>query len=266
MSCIPNLPSRPIVIAMAMASAFLLSSCLQISNPLSRETKTASRQAGEPVEADRKFKKAEGVAFKKEKKAEKAEDKNFERMKKELEADRAEAMADPKKNAYVSRLFFDKEVLEINERVHSLSKRMEKLSERIHKLSEHLDNLPSKLAALEQEVEKTEQNVKKMSGKPTASAKPKAKTKNSKPFWGIQLGAYKTRPGAEEAWSDILADPMAVELSNAKVHYVPSKPLKNGTRLTLIVVNEFPSHKAADTACNALKTNGLDCVAYHVKP
>ena len=56
-----------------------------------------------------------------------------------------------------------------------------------------------------------------------------------KPFWSVQLGAYKTKPGAEEAWGEILANPMAVELSEAEVHYIPTKPLKNGKRLEMEV-------------------------------
>jgi hypothetical protein len=59
---------------------------------------------------------------------------------------------------------------------------------------------------------------------------------------------------------------MAVELSDAKVNYVPSKPLKSGKRLTLIIINEYANFNAANGACKTLKGNGIDCVAYHVKP
>jgi len=59
---------------------------------------------------------------------------------------------------------------------------------------------------------------------------------------------------------------LAIELTEATVHYVPTKPNKKGKTLTLIVINYYPNHKAANKACTNLKKNGLDCVAILVRP
>ncbi|HJM90978.1 MAG: hypothetical protein QGG19_02980 [Alphaproteobacteria bacterium] len=55
-------------------------------------------------------------------------------------------------------------------------------------------------------------------------------------------------------------------MTEATVHYVPTKPNKKGKTLTLIVVNEYSDHKAANKAYDDLKENGLDCVAILVRP
>ncbi len=263
-----NMIRRHLAFAMVAASAVLLSSCMEISNPLARNnTALAAKQVGEAVEADKKARQEEEREFKQEMKEEKEEDKDFERMKRELAADQADAKTHPGETKGVSRLFVDKELMAVNERVHHLSQRMEHLSARVHKMAQHLENLPAKLAELKLELMTTENEVRTIaSGEKPARKRPPKKSapKKTKPFWGIQLGAYKTKPGAKEAWNELLANPMAVELSEAEVHYVASKPLKSGKRLTLIVIDKYPSHKAADGACNDLKGNGLDCVAYRV--
>jgi len=79
------------------------------------------------------------------------------------------------------------------------------------------------------------------------------------------LGPTRQNRGGGEAWGDILANPMAVELSEAKVHCIPTKPLKNGKRLTLIVINKYANRKSADAACKAMMGNGIDCVAHYAR-
>jgi len=271
--------TRKAALSVVLCTTVLLSSCMQISNPLSNDTKVAEKQVGEAREAVKKAHKEEEKEFKKERREEKAEDRDFAKMKRELEADRARAAAQPGQTNGKSREFVDKELLALNQRVHHLSQRMEHLSDRVHKLAEHMENLTTKLAELKLELVTTEDKVQKMAAAPksekagsTKKGPPKKLARNTppakkvKPFWSVQLGAYKTKPGAEEAWGDILANPMAVELSEAKVHYIPTKPLKNGKRLTLIVINKYANRKSADAACKAMIGNGIDCVAHYARP
>ncbi len=269
-----------VALSFAIALTISISSCGKIPTLPLGDTSTAAAEVQQAKKADKKAHDQEAKEFEKEKQDEKAEDREFAKMKRQLEKDKAEARAHPNQHKTVSRLFFDEEILAINERIHALSVRLEHMSERVHKLSEHVEDIPEQMAALKLELLMTENEVREAAAKPktdsaakpeTADApKPKAPRqlakKPSKAFWGIQLGAYKTKAGAEEEWTKFQANPMAVELSDAKVHYVPSKPLKSGKRLTLIVVNEYPNFNAANGACNTLKGNGIDCVAYHVKP
>jgi hypothetical protein len=253
--------------SIAITLTVLLPSCAQISSLLSDDADPAmnadmaSKKVREAKAADKQAQANEARELKKERQEEKTEDRNFAATKQELEQDLSKAGSNPDQASGVSRLFFDKEMLAVNERIHSLSARVEALSERIHELTGQVENVPEELAKLKLELAKTAEQGQ--------NAAPKRSTPTGKhpgaPFWGIQLGAYKTRPGAEEAWAAFLANPMAVELNDAKVQYVLTKPLKNGRRLTLIIVNQYASQSAADGACNTLKGNGIDCVAFHVK-
>ena len=74
------------------------------------------------------------------------------------------------------------------------------------------------------------------------------------------------RVGTKGSWDEFIVNPLAIELTEATVHYVPTKPNKKGKTLTLIVINYYPNHKAANKACTNLKKNGLDCVAILVRP
>ena len=138
-------------------------------------------------------------------------------------------------------------MLALNERIHHLSQRIEEVSERIHSLAGLLEHLPSKVAKLESMASQR-------------SATP------GEPFWGVQVGAYNTRSGAKEGWTEILSNQAAIQLNDAEVQYFLSEPLKSGKRLTLIVINEYDSRVAAQSACNELKEVGVDCVAIRVTP
>ena len=85
--------TRAAALSVVLGTALLLSSCMEISNPLSSETKVAEKQVGEAREAVKKAHKEEEKEFKKEKQEEKAEDKSFAKMKRQLEADQARAPA-----------------------------------------------------------------------------------------------------------------------------------------------------------------------------
>ena len=143
-------------------------------------------------------------------------------MKKELEEDAARAKATGQ-SAPVSRMFFDKEMLAINERVHHLSERVEHISERIHHLAELVEHLPSKVAELEVAAIKTEGMVRNFGAGPSASTQ--GATNPAESFWGVQVAAYRTRSGAEKGWSELLKIHPVPELIDAKVQYIPSKPL-----------------------------------------
>ncbi len=233
----------------------------------------AERAEKKAHEEEAKAHKQEEAELKKEREEEKAEDKDYLAMKRQLERDKAEAEAHPEEAKTVSRIFFDEEILAVNERIHHLSERMKELSERLHAMNERLEHTPSKIAELELALQKTEEKLGIISARPTAPSKPAKKANapkqlvaaSKKSFWGVQLGAYRTRASAEVSWGEFLANPLAVELTEATVHYVTSRPNKKGHTFTLIVVNEYPNRKSANKACNALKENGLDCVAYRVR-
>ncbi|MFP6698071.1 MAG: SPOR domain-containing protein [Alphaproteobacteria bacterium] len=162
-----------------------------------------------------------------------------------------------------SREALARQVLVMNKRIDALTDHIEHLSKRIYRLAKHIGDNQAKIA----EVKLNEPNARKKHRQVAKNSDDAMNTPaiETKPFWGVQLGAYRTRPGAEEAWGKIRAKPTAVELTEARVRCVPSRPLKNGDKLTLIVINEYASHKAANGACDALKTNGLACVAYYVR-
>ncbi len=239
----------------------------------SKKVAAAEQAEKKAHEEEAKAHEKEKVELKKEREEEKAEDKDYLAMKAQLERDKAEAEAHPEEVKTVSRIFFDEEILAVNERLHHLSERVKDLSERVHGLTERLESVPTKLAELELALDKTEEKLGIISARPTAPSKPAKKASTpkqlvaapKKSFWGVQLGAYRTRAGAEVSWGEFLANPLAVELTEATVHYVTSRPNKKGHTFTLIVVNEYPNRKSANKACNALKENGLDCVAYRVK-
>lgn len=174
--------TRAAALSVVLGTALLLSSCMEISNPLSSETKVAEKQVGEAREAVKKAHKEEEKEFKKEKQEEKAEDKSFAKMKRQLEADQARAPANPGQANGTSREFVDKELLALNQRVHHLSQRMEHISERVHKLAEHMENLPAKLAELKLELMTTEDKVQKIAAA-TKSEKPSAEKRSPPKNW-----------------------------------------------------------------------------------
>ncbi|NQV59656.1 MAG: SPOR domain-containing protein [Alphaproteobacteria bacterium] len=255
-------------LSFSIALTIALSSCAQIPGMSSEEPVMAAKEVTEAKEADEKARKDQMSGLKNEKKEESMEDKDFAAMKVQLKknADRAESNSDQPTG--VSRLLFDKEMLAMNERVHAISTRVEELSQRVHEMAQQVEDIPEELAELKLELAKAEVEIRNSASEPASrpTARKQAATRSGPAFWGIQIGAYKTRAGAEIAWAEFLADPMAVELNDAKVHYIQSKPLKNGSRLTLMVIDEYASRKAADEACDALKGRGIDCVAFHVKP
>jgi len=216
--------------------------------------------------------KEEEAGFKSEAREEKVETKGFAEMQAELRADEARAADSSQQDVGISRLFFDEEMLKLNERVHTVSQRVEEISERVHGLAELFERVPSRLAALE--AVSGAQTGEKMAMAPASSAPaPIAPTTAKKPamaagtpFWGVQLGAYKTKSGAEKAWGRVLTNPAAVELNDATVQYIPSKPRKDGSKLTRIIVNQYAKRGAAKTACKDLKGKGVDCVAVYIKP
>jgi cell division protein FtsN len=193
---------------------------------------------------------------------EKKEDKEFAEAKKEMEEaiarDQSGDMANAGPSSGAFKLRFDKEILAINERVHNVSQRVEKLSERVHNLAQHLEFLPSRLAALKIAEKKVEQ-VLEMPKSPVKLAQD-----SKSPYWGVQVGAYKTKPGAKIAWSEILSNPAAIELNDAIVKYV-EMTRKNGSNIYRIIVNNYASRKAASAACKSFKSNGVDCYTVHIK-
>jgi hypothetical protein len=251
-------------LSFGVALTILVSSCAQIPLMSSENPTMAAKEVEDAKAADEKAHTREAREFKKEAQKEKVEDKDFAAMRKQLEKDEAMAESSSGQAAVVSRLFFDKEMLAMNERVHAISKRVEELSERMHETAQRVEKLPEKLAELKLELVTAEENIRKTASRPKALMQAAGPVRA--PFWGIQIGAYKTKAGAKVSWAEFLSDPMAIELTDAKVRYVQTKPLKNGKRLTLIIVNEYPNRKAAEAACNGLKGRGLDCVAYHVRP
>ena len=232
-------------VTVVVAATIFMSACTRSSATLEDDADSAmkAKMADEKVEEAKEQEEAlvteEERQFEEEKEEEKQEDADFEAVKKRLAEDEAEAE--------LTRKFFDNEMLAINERLHHLSGRVEEISERLHSLAGLVEHLPSKVAALE-------------------VALKQGLTRPKEAFWGVQVGAYNTRSGAKEGWNGILSNQAAVQLNDAKVQYFLSEPLKNGKRLTLIVINEYESRAAADSACNELKTVGVQCVAIRVTP
>jgi hypothetical protein len=284
-------------------SALILASCSQVSSLWSDEPEAAEKvaEAKKEVVAEKKKEeevhKVEEKDLKEEKAAETVEDKDFAKMQKDLKKDMADAQAREEHRQQemakaqaangqqsmapasqgpesVSRFTYNKEMIAVNTRIHALSKRVEEVSERVHNLAELLENIPSKVAELELIAAQNEEMMQNKSmtsatpaPKPKAGTAPKQLMKSSSGGdWGIQVGAYRTRAGAENAWSEMLINNAAVvELNDAKVHYVPYKVKKTGKQLTLIVLNEYASHKAATGACSEFKAQGIDCVAARIK-
>jgi hypothetical protein len=246
----------------------------------------AKEKVEETKKADKEALAEETKEQVKEAKEEKEEDKRFAEMKEEIKKDEAKAAANPDQPASVTKMDFDKEMLAVNQSIHNLSERVEDISDRVHKLALRTEDLPTKLAELklantvnkEEALERARAARKNRDAKPAkkpvsllkpaASMKkePAVMTSSSKPFWGIQVGAYKTRAGAQSAWGEILTNATAIELNDAKVHYVPSKPTKDGRVLTLIILNRYANRKQARDACEGLKSKGVDCVARYARP
>ena len=246
----PRLKYGLTAVSIFTAAVIFLSACTWTSTTAvddadsAMKAKMVDEKVEEAKEEEQKLITEEERQFEQEKDDETEEDKAAAAMKKQLEEDMAN-MSDPA--AAVSRSFFDEEMLALNERIHHLSQRIVEVSERVHSLAGLLEHLPSKVAKLESMASQRSAN-------------------SAEPFWGIQVGAYNSRSGAKEGWNGILSNQAAVQLNDAKVQYFLSEPLKNGKRLTLIVINEYESRAAAESACNELKTVGVQCVAIRVTP
>ncbi|MBT3700491.1 MAG: SPOR domain-containing protein [Alphaproteobacteria bacterium] len=289
------------VVSFAMATSLLVAGCLQSGKPdlsdddmakkasiimnfdkskedLAKEA-LAREKVTEAKAADKKAHDEEEKEVAKEKKEEKKEDADFAAMQKELRENEAKAKAGAADRASnkganqlpgVSVSFVDKQMMAINERIHALSERLEDVSERVHHMTQRMETLPELFAELDLKVVELKSEVHSISGKPMAPAAPKKApkqlVKNSAGLpWGVQLAAYKTLNGAETGWSEILASTTVLELNDAKVRYVPTKPNKKGHVFTLIVINEYASRNDAKTACKSLKDKGVDCVAVKTK-
>jgi cell division protein FtsN len=192
--------------------------------------------------------------------------------------------------AGVSKDAFETEMLAINLRLHSLSERVENISDQVHDLAERQENMPTSMAKSDM-ADKTPKHMTGMKSEPEMAdkkpeMKPEPKMADKKPDamkpkpakapqpllqpfgsqpWGVQLGAYKTRSGAEASWGKTLANTTVLELNDAVVRYVPSKPRKNGQILTLVVINEYANRTAAKAACKSLKGKGVDCIAVNTE-
>lgn len=69
--------------------------------------------------------------------------------------------------------------------------------------------------------------------------------------WKVQLGAFSVRSNADRLWARVSANPA---LAGADKLMVPSG------RVTKLQAGGFASRSAAQTACNALKRSGQDCL------
>ncbi len=213
----------------------------------------AAKKAQAEKLADKKAIEDAEREYRDKKTKEKEAHKNFALMKTELKKDNAKAMTYPGRSAHVSKSLFAKEILAVNDRLQTISNRVEDLSARVQTLP-----------GLKMQPKTAKVNVQNNG---SAAKTPMLAAANSEtPFWGIQIGAYKTRPGAETAWGEFLGGPTSRQLSASKVRYIPSRPLRNGRRLTLIIIDKYASRNDAEVECEALKAKGIDCVAYHVKP
>ena len=150
---------------LVFASAIVLSSCAKMPNLMPKDAGAAKAtgEAAEQVKSarteDKKAHVEEAKELKKERMEEKTEDKEFALMKKQLEEDAARAAANSDNPDVVSRVFFDKEILALNERIHILSKRVEDLSERTHHMAQRLEHDPLKIAELELAVKSIEAKI-----------------------------------------------------------------------------------------------------------
>ena len=254
-----------------VALTFALSSCAWISGAPSGNAVVAAKSMEAAKKADPKNHAQEQQDLRKKKQEETVEANAFTEMKDRLEKDKAMAKAYPGRSAHVSKSLFAKEILTTNERIDTISKRVEDLSQRVSRLAGKPETIPEKPADMKVPSKKAPKKITKRTKGAVKSVGPAGKTKRAAaktaaPFWGVQIGAYKTRPGAETAWDEFLDGPTAIQLIDAKVRYVPSKPLRNGRRLTLIIINKYSSRKNAETECEALKAKNIDCVAYRVNP
>ena len=230
-----------------------MSSCARHSNTPSDRAVMAANKALAEKAADKKALEEEDKELHSKKRKETEEYEKFSLMKTELKRDEATATTYPGRSSHVSKALFAKEMLAVDARLETISKSVEYLSARVQTPPE-----------LKMEPKTAEPNHRNNMSK--AKTRTQAATNPETPFWGIQIGAYKTKPGAKIAWGEFLAAPTSRQLSGSKVRYVPSKPLRNGRRLTLIIIDSYVSSNAANVECEALKGQGIDCVAYHVKP
>ncbi len=172
----------------------LLSSCAWHSNTPSDRVVMAAKKAQAEKWADNKAREEIERELRYKNLKEKGEYKNFASIKNVLKKDEAKAKTYPSRSAHVSKSLFAKEILAVNERLQTISKRVEDLSARVQILPE-----------LKMEAKSAEVNVQNVG--PEAKTRTQSAAKSGTLFWGVQIGAYKTRPGAETAWGEFLDGP-----------------------------------------------------------
>jgi len=201
----------------------------------------------------------------------------------------------------VSKMYVDSEIAQVSIKVADVSDKIDDVSDkvdtlvlRVDNLAERIDNLPrggammapkpgtpemlapmttpsaSDMSAMDKSAETampaqaTKPPKKLAATEAMAEAKPKTAEGPKRPYWGIQVGVYKTRESAETSWAKLLANPAAIELNDATVNYV-ELTRKDGKKLQRIIINEYAGKKPAQAACKALKKEGVDCWAVLIK-
>ncbi len=188
----------------------------------------------------------------------------------------------PSPSSAISKMYIDSEISQVSNKVERISgdvdrvaEKVEDLSQRVDDLADRIDRLP--MASAGDMARKPELQAalpfpsspdKPKSAEapaPAEKSKPKPMTAlPSRPYWGVQVGAYKDLPGAKQAWAEILANPAALELNDATVNYV-EQTRKNGTKMHRIIINKYANKKTAQAACKLFKGYGVDCWATLIK-
>jgi len=180
----------------------------------------------------------------------------------------------PPASATISKMYIDSEISQVSDKVERISgdvdrvaEKVEDLSQRVDDLADRIDRLPTASAgAMAAKPEMLAPTMRPSSPeRPEPAEKPAPKAAQpSGPYWGVQVGAYKSKSGAEESWGKLLANPAAIELNDATVNYV-EQTRKNGTKMYRIIVNNYANKKLATAACKSFKSNGVDCWATLIK-
>ena len=206
--------------------------------------------------------KEKGTAVAKEEEQQK--DTDLGQLRKEPEEESAKAESEPGQSKELSRMFFDREMQTLEEQIHHLSERVEEIAEQVHSLAGLVEHIPSRVAALDLAATETRNSLLSLGATLTSAAG--LGSSSGEAFWGVQVGAYRSRTGAKKGWAELLANQAAIQLNDLKVQYFLSKPLKSGNRLTLVVVNRYESQSAAVSVCNELRKAKVDCVAVRINP
>ena len=194
----------------------------------------------------------------------------------------------PEPAMVISKMYIDGEISNVSRKIDDVSGKVDDLSQRVDNLAERIERLPSgapmmapaeskpELLAPTMEPEAAEKPAEVAAAgeaaapvtlsppKPESEAKPEAAAQPDGPYWGVQVGAYGSQAGAEQAWSRILSNPAAIELNDAKVRYV-EMTRKKGGKMYRIIVNSYAEKKAAQAACKSYKADGVDCWAVYIK-